>query len=277
MNLFSELSFHVSKTVTKTYSNSFFQSANLLEPDIKNAIFGIYGFVRYADEIVDSFLNFDQAKLLLRFETDVYDAIHDRISMNPVLDAFQQTVHKHNLPTEYINAFLKSMKMDLEKKKYLTKEETEQYIYGSADVVGLMCLKVFCQNNDQLFEELKYPAMKLGSAFQKVNFVRDLKADTQILHRNYFYYLGNSRFDDPIKKILENEIQQDFNDALCGIRKLPGRSKLAVLTAFYYYNELLKLIRKSNAETILNQRLHVSRLKKYLLSLKALINYSTGF
>ena len=221
MELFHETSYKTSALITKSYSNSFYLSTLLLEKKVKMAIHGIYGFVRYADEIVDTLHKFDKKYLLDKFESDMYEAIKNRISLNPVLNSFQLAVNEYNIPHSYISAFLKSMRMDLNKKKYTTQVETDEYVYGSANVVGLMCLKVFCNENEKLFNELIMPAEMLGSAFQKVNFLRDLKADTETLERNYFPLFDKNNFDEKAKFTLIREIEEEFGIALKGIKRLP--------------------------------------------------------
>jgi phytoene/squalene synthetase len=273
MQIYNKTAYNIAAIVTRNYSNSFYLSTLLLEKKVKESIHGIYCFVRFADEIVDTFHEYDKTHLLLNFEKEVYEAIEKGISLNPVLHAFQSTVNKHNIPHKYIDSFLKSMKMDLNKTKYLTKTETEEYVYGSANVVGLMCLKVFCNNDEKLFGELVTPAQMLGSAFQKVNFLRDLKADTEGLKRFYFSNFDTETFNESTKNELINEIADEFNTAYNGIIRLPGKSKLAVLTAYYYYLSLLRKIKKTDASTILNKRVRISNSRKISLMAKAIIAY----
>ena len=273
MELFHQTSYKISAIVTKSYSNSFYLSTILLENKTKEAIHGIYGFVRYADEIVDTFHGYNKMYLIEKFEADMKEAIQHKISMNPILDTFQLAVNEYNIPYEYIDAFMKSMKMDLTKKQYLTKAETDEYIYGSANVVGLMCLKIFCFKNDKLFNELVKPAEMLGSAFQKVNFLRDLKADTEGLDRTYFSNFDKNNFDENAKKELILEIESEFDIALEGLKRLPGRSKLAVLTAYNYYRTLLLKIKRTEASAILKKRIRISNTRKMTLMAKAAIEY----
>jgi len=240
---------------------------------MRNAIYSIYGFVRFADEIVDTFHNFDKKYLLEKFESDYYDAVKQGISLNPILQSFQQTVKKYSISDEHIQAFLTSMKYDLVKNEYNDKAAADNYIYGSADVVGLMCLKVFCDGDDKLYHELEFSARKLGSAFQKVNFLRDLKNDIEILDRRYFPELQQKRFDEKNKLVVIKDIENDFSSAFIGIKKLPKRSKLAVLIAYYYYLSLLKKIKNTQADRILESRISVSNFKKMLLLLKAMFVY----
>lgn len=273
MQLYNKTSYNIAAIITQNYSSSFYLSTLLLEKKVKESIHGIYGFVRFADEIVDSFHDYDKSYLLLNFEKEVYEAIEKGISLNPVLNAFQFTVNEYNIPLSYIDSFLKSMKMDLNKTKYLSKTETEEYVYGSANVVGLMCLKVFCNNNEKLFIELITPAQMLGSAFQKVNFLRDLKADTEGLNRFYFSNFDSETFCESTKNDLINEIDAEFRIAFKGIIRLPGKSKLAVLTAYYYYLSLLRKIKKTDAKVILNKRIRISNPRKISLMAKAIIAY----
>jgi len=245
----------------------------LLEPEIRTAIHGIYGFVRYADEIVDTFHDFDKVVLINEFEKEMQLAIERGISLNPVLDAFQIAVNRYKIPYAYIDAFMKSMKMDISKKKYLNAAETEEYIYGSANVVGLMCLKVFCHHDQKLFEELVHPAEMLGSAFQKVNFLRDLKADVEGLERSYFAGFDKNNFEEKAKMALIKDIEKEFDIALTGLRRLPGRSRFAVLTAYTYYRTLLNKIKRTEAGLILQKRIRISNTRKLTLMAKAAIEY----
>jgi len=276
MNLFHETSKKISGIVTKKYSNSFYLSTKLLDIKTKEAIHGIYGFVRYADEIVDTFHSYNKSYLLQKFENDMYEALDQRISLNPILDSFQLAVNKYNIPTSYIDSFMKSMKMDLTKTQYVTQKETNEYIYGSANVVGLMCLKVFCRNDNQLFEILNNSAQLLGSAFEKVNLLRDLKSDTEDLGRNYFSNFDKKYFDENTKIRLTTEIETEFKIALKGIKKLPGRSKLAVLTAYLYYHALLNKIKRTQAKVILNKRIRISDFRKIGLMARAIVEYKIG-
>lgn len=273
MELFHRTSYKISAIVTKSYSSSFYLSTILLENDVKQAIHGIYGFVRYADEIVDTFHEYNKIYLIDKFEQDMKEAIEQKISLNPVLNSFQLAVNSYQIPYEYIDAFMKSMRMDLTKSEYQSKAETEEYVYGSANVVGLMCLKVFCSQNDKLFNELIHSAQMLGSAFQKVNFLRDLKADVEDLNRNYFSNFDKNNFDEYTKMQLIQEIEQEFDEALVGLRRLPGRSRLAVLTAYTYYVSLLQKIKRTAASEILKKRIRISSARKLTLMAKAAIEY----
>ncbi len=259
------LSFEMSRKVTRHYSTSFYFATQLFPPTIREAIHGIYGFVRLADEIVDSFHTQDQRALLDRFEADYDFALEQGVSSNPVIHAFLLTVNRYHIDDAYIRAFLASMRADLDKKVYTTRLEAEQYIYGSADVVGLMCLRVFCEGDDRLFNELVAPAMRLGSAFQKVNFLRDLRQDVLELGRIYFPGFSMEQFDEPTKQELIHDIEADFAEALKGIRRLPESSRLAVLTAYRYYRRLLDKIRNTPAGQLLTRRIRVPNAEKFWL------------
>jgi phytoene synthase len=267
--LYNYVSFETSKLVTRAYSTSFSRAVSFLDREIKDAIYSIYGFVRLADEIVDTFHDFDKNSLIDKFERDFYEALSDGISLNPVLNAFQITVKKYNIDNDLIQSFLRSMKLDLSRLEHKSKDETDEYIYGSAEVVGLMCLKVFVTGNESLYNELKQPARKLGSAFQKVNFLRDLKNDTQDLKRQYFHNLDGRNFDDEIKKAITLDIENDFSSSLEGLKKLPQNSRLGVLIAFYYYRNLLNKIKRIPARKLLEQRIRVPDMIKFFLLLKA--------
>lgn len=270
---FDKLSYKISKLVTKEYSTSFFTASLFYNKEVRQHIFNIYGFVRFADEIVDTFHEYDKEKILSKFERDCKEAIENGISLNPILHSFQETVRKCQIPYEYIDAFINSMKLDLNKKTYSSKEEIKTYIYGSAEVIGLMCLKAFCGKDESLFYELKDYAIKLGSAFQKVNFLRDIKNDTKNLGRIYFPELVDKPFDEKVKNAIIKDIEADFDIALKGIKRLPKNSKLAVYIAYLYYTKLLKKIKRSKAEKILEERIRISNFIKFFLILKAIIQY----
>jgi len=273
VDLYNDISFKTSKLITKSYSTSFSMAVGLLSAETRQAIYNIYGFVRVADEIVDSFHGFDQQLLLHNFERDCHEAIASGISINPVLQAFALTVKKYNISLQLINSFLFSMKSDLSKHVYATTYELDAYIYGSADVVGLMCIKVFVNGDEQYFKELENPAMKLGSAFQKVNFLRDLKADMEQLDRTYFPDFDIHTFDEPMKNTLVENIEEDFKLAKEGVMRLPGRSKLAVMVAFVFYKELLAKIKKTPANEIVSTRIRISNSLKMWLLCKAYLKY----
>jgi phytoene synthase len=273
MQLYDHTTFKTSQLITRSYSTSFSLATSWFDKNTRDAIYSIYGFVRFADEIVDTFHGFDKEYLLAKFEADYYDAIKQGISLNPILHSFQKTVKKYNIPDEHIQSFLTSMKHDLEKKDYENKSEIDNYIYGSADVVGLMCLKVFCNGNDALYKELEFPAMKLGSAFQKVNFLRDLKNDIENLDRRYFPQIDENTFNNDNKIALINDIEKDFEIAYSGIKRLPGRSKLSVLIAYYYYKNLLRKIKNTQANEILESRIHISNTRKIALLIGSILIY----
>ena len=271
LNLYDQVSFKVSKLVTRTYSTSFSIAVSFLDVQIQNAIYSIYGFVRCADEIVDTFLGHDKETLLDKFEADYYEALKSGISLNLVLHSFQLTVKRYHISDDLIKAFMFSMRSDIYKTTYSNKSEIDQYIYGSADVVGLMCLAVFTDGNAERYEELKEPAMRLGSAFQKVNFLRDLRNDTEALDRQYFPEMGDGNFDDRIKAEIIKDIEKDFCSARKGISDLPKNAQLAVLIAFYYYQRLVKKIKYTPAAEILKGRIRISGTMKMALLAKALI------
>lgn len=271
MHLYNHTAIKISKVVTNSYSTSFSMATSMLDKEHRDAIYAIYGFVRFADEIVDTFHEFQKKDLLEKFEFDLHHAINQGISLNPILHSFQLTVKKYNIPYHYIEAFLTSMKFDLEKKYYENKLDADAYIYGSADVVGLMCLRVFTDGNETNFNKLKKPAMKLGSAFQKVNFLRDLKNDTEELGRMYFPTLLKENFNEINKQIIIADIESDFNEAYLGIKQLPKSSRIAVLSAYYYYSELLLKIKNSRAEKIMDTRVRVSNFRKVSLLVKATV------
>jgi len=273
MDSFDSISFKTSKLVTKTYSTSFSIAVSFLNKDMQLAIYSIYGFVRFADEIVDTFHHVNQKLILDNFERDYHEAIENGISLNSVLHSFTLTVKKYNIPAHLIEAFLKSMRADLNKRLYKNHNELNEYIYGSADVVGLMCLMVFVNGDPQLYKKLEKPAMKLGSAFQKVNFLRDLKADIEQLDRRYFPELNKDSFDETTKIYLIQEIESDFHEAMVGIKELPGKSKLAVFIAYVYYKQLLGKLKNTPADRILQTRIRVANPIKLLLLGKACLKY----
>ncbi len=273
IELYNNTSISISKIITQSYSTSFSIAVSLLPNEMRKGIYSIYGFVRIADEIVDTFQDTDQAFLLSNFERDYKDALHYGISTNPVLNAFVKTLNMYDIPTHLVDSFLDSMKADLNKSKYVNVTELNQYIYGSADVVGLMCLKIFVNGNTEMYNELEKPAMKLGSAFQKVNFLRDLKSDLEQLNRTYFHQFDVQTFNESIKQELITDIEKDFKEARKGIIKLPGKSKLAVFIAFVYYRHLLIIIKKTPAKKILAKRIRVNGPKKLWLMGNAYLKY----
>jgi len=272
-SIFDKVSFECSRNVTKSYSTSFSTAVKMLAPSIRQDIYNIYGFVRFADEIVDSFHDYDKADLLQLFEDNLHLALRDKISLNPILNSFQHTVAKYDIPLELIDAFMQSMKLDLVKNEYATKQEYQEYIYGSADVVGLMCLKVFVKGNDEKYEELKHSAMRLGSAFQKVNFLRDLKADFEDLNRTYFPDTDLNKLDEISKQKIVDEIEADFKAAYEGILHLPLEAKFGVYTAYVYYKKLLSKLKKTPSAEIKNARIRVSDYQKLGLFAKCYVTY----
>lgn len=272
-SLFDTVSFECSKNVTKSYSTSFSSAVKMLAPTIRQDIYNVYGFVRFADEIVDSFHDYNKEKLFDLFEKDLEAALQNKISLNPILNSFQHTVNKYQIPNDLIDAFMKSMKLDLVKTEYKTKEEYNEYIYGSADVVGLMCLKVFVNGNEAKYEELKHSAMRLGSAFQKVNFLRDLKADFEDLSRTYFPNTDLTKLDEASKNEIIKEIEADFEAGYQGIVNLPLEAKFGVYTAYIYYKKLLSKLKKTPSTEIKNTRIRVPDYQKYGLFAKCYFSY----
>jgi len=271
--LFDTVSYKCSKLVTRSYSTSFSLATKMLYSSIRYDIYNIYGFVRFADEIVDSFHDYDKEMLFDRFSRDLEHALKDKISLNPILNAFQHTYHKYNIDKSLVDAFMKSMHSDLHKSEYLTEEEYKAYIYGSADVVGLMCLKVFVKGDDIKYDELKDTAMSLGSAFQKVNFLRDLKADFEGLDRTYFPNTDLNNLDEQSKQAIIEDIEADFEKGLSGIQKLPIEAKFGVFMAYRYYHQLLKKLKKTPALKIKNARIRVSNPKKIELLMRSYVKY----
>tara|TARA_B110001454_G_scaffold215991_1_gene238415 strand:- start:264 stop:1106 length:843 start_codon:yes stop_codon:yes gene_type:complete len=272
--LFDSVSNECSKLVTEKYSTSFSLAVKMLSTKIRTDIYNIYGFVRFADEIVDTFHGYDKEVLLNNFEKDYYLAKNQGISLNPILNSFQQTVNKYNILDEMVAAFLKSMKADLYKTEYQTKAEYDAYIYGSADVVGLMCLKVFVNGDEKMYEELKDAAMRLGSAFQKVNFLRDLKDDYELLNRSYFPNVDLGKLDAVSKQLIIDDIEQDFDFAYNnGILKLPVEAKFGVYMAYRYYKRLLKKLNKVPSEKIMDTRIRISNPMKINLLARSYVKY----
>ena len=271
--IFDDVSYHCSKVVTRSYSTSFSLATKMLAPSIRADIYNIYGFVRFADEIVDTFHDYDKAKLFDAFEKDMEQALEDKISLNPILNSFQHTFHKYDIPYHLVASFMKSMRMDLTKKNYETFDEYREYIYGSADVVGLMCLCVFVKGDKEKYEELKESAMALGSAFQKVNFLRDLKADFEGLNRTYFPNTNLLELDEVSKKRIVNEIKAGFALGYSGIVKLPEQAKFGVYTAYRYYKKLLQKLQSTPPLEIKNSRIRVPNYQKFGLLAQSYVNY----
>jgi len=270
-SLFDKVSRQCSKAVTNNYSTSFSLASKMLGPSIRQDIHNIYGFVRFADEIVDSFHDYDKRTLLDRFENELHNAIEDKISLNPILNSFQETVNKYDITPDMYGAFIHSMRLDLDKSVYLTEEEYKNYIYGSADVVGLMSLKVFVKGDQEKYNDLKDDAMRLGSAFQKVNFLRDLKADLDVLERSYFPNTDLQNLSEDDKARLIQEIKEDFDAGLKGIQRLPVEAKLGVYTAYVYYRRLLTRLERTPSKEIRNARIRVPNYEKLGLLAKGYV------
>ncbi|WP_276391607.1 phytoene/squalene synthase family protein [Eudoraea chungangensis] len=271
--IFDQVSFECSKVVTESYSTSFSLATKMLSASIRSDIYNIYGFVRFADEIVDTFHDFDKEKLFNRFEEDLNLALENKISLNPILNSFQKTYHKYQIPYHLVSSFMKSMRMDLDKTIYNTEAEFKEYIYGSADVVGLMCLRVFVKGDDNRYNELKESAMALGSAFQKVNFLRDLKADYEHLNRSYFPNTNLLELDEASKYRIVEEIKNDFSKGYEGIVQLPNEAKFGVYTAYKYYHKLLCKLQNTPSMEIKNTRIRVPNYQKFGLLAKSYVNY----
>lgn len=270
MDLYNKTSFAISKLVTKNYSTSFSLGIAAFAPQYRDAIYGIYGFVRIADEIVDTFNEFDQKNLMTNFRKETEEALRIGISTNPVLQAFIHTVKEYKIDYHYIDAFLSSMEMDLTN-SYYEPQQYKDYIYGSAEVVGLMCLQVFTGNDKILFNELIEPARSLGSAFQKVNFLRDIKSDMEERDRIYLPGVNHAiKIDDENKRNLEKEIEIEFQNALNGIKKLPAGVKLGVYSAYLYYKGLFKKIKRLKIKELMKQRVRVSNTTKIALLLRGI-------
>ena len=272
-SIFDNVSQACSKLVTTSYSTSFSMATKMLADSIRQDIYNIYGFVRFADEIVDTFHDYDKALLFKKFEQDLEDALKHKISLNPILNSFQNTYHSYNIDKSLVDAFMDSMRLDLHKTNYLTEEEYKNYIYGSADVVGLMCLKVFVKGDQQKYDELKESAMSLGSAFQKVNFLRDLKADFEDLSRTYFPNTDLTQLDESSKQSIINDIENDFAKGLQGIKQLPLEARFGVFMAYRYYNKLLEKLKKTPALEIKSTRIRVPNYKKVELLTRSYVKY----
>lgn len=274
--LFDSISIRSSRMVTKSYSTSFSLGILGLDRKYHDPIYAIYGFVRFADEIVDSFEGYPQKELLERFWKDTYQALEDKISLNPILNSFQQVVHAYEIDYDLIETFLKSMEMDLYKNEY-DEAGYKAYILGSAEVVGLMCLKVFVDGNQERYLALKEPAMQLGSAFQKINFLRDLHADYQSLGRTYFPGVDLDNFNEEVKASIEADIDIDFQAGYEGIKKLPKGARFGVYIAYVYYYSLFKKIRRTHCDLILNERVRISNKRKYGLFLSSYLRHTINW
>lgn len=273
---FDDLSYKISKQTTKQYSTSFSLGILALSAKIRNSIYAIYGYVRLADEIVDSFHGYDRATLLSRFREQTNQALEEKISLNPILQAFQETIHHYQIDFQLIYQFLNSMEMDLHDIDY-DSELYKEYILGSAEVVGLMCLQIFVDGNKEQYEVLKPSAMKLGSAFQKVNFLRDMKDDYQILGRTYFPNVDITYFDNSVKAHIEKDIQDEFKEALEGIKKLPNSARFGVYLAYRYYISLFRKIKRTPAKKIINQRIRISNGRKFSLMMSSYLQYKISY
>jgi len=267
IELYNKTSLDCSKIITKNYSTSFSLGIKSLSSSIHKPIYAIYGFVRFADEIVDTFHDHDKETIFSVFKKDTEEAIKNKFSTNPILHSFQMVVHEFEIDKNLIDAFLKSMHMDITKTTY-SESEYKEYIYGSAEVIGLMCLKVFCNNKNQ-YDELKNYAISLGSAFQKINFLRDIKSDYDERGRIYFPGIDFNNFNESDKKSIEENINIDFNNALTGIKKLPKKAKRGVFLAYTYYKELFSKIKNIRASKLKNSRIRISNFYKFIFYLSS--------
>ncbi len=276
MELFNHTTFKCSEIITKSYSTSFSLGIRMFDKKLHDPIYGIYAFVRYADEIVDTFHGYDKKRLLDMFRKDTFTAIEDRISLNPILHSFQIVVNQYRIDHELITAFLHSMEMDLYFNEY-NQNHYEEYIYGSAEVVGLMCLKVFCEGNEDAYQRLKATARSLGAAFQKVNFLRDMKSDYYERGRTYFPQVDFKTFDAEAKRAIEEDIQKDFDYAYTGILQLPKSARLGVYIAYIYYLKLFKKIQETEATQVMNERIRVPDSKKITLLVKSYFKHQLNY
>ncbi len=271
--LYQDVCNECSAIVTQRYSTSFSSAINLLHDDLHKPIHGIYGFVRLADEIVDTFHDYDKDVLLNDFIAETWKAIEHKISLNPILHSFQHVVHQYNIPHELIQSFLYSMELDLHKTDYNTVHEMNEYVYGSAEVVGLMCLCVFVEGDMALYKQLEVSARRLGAAFQKINFLRDIQADYYNLNRTYFPEFDFFKFDLATKRRIEDDIQLDFAASLEGIRGLPWKARYGVYTAYRYYYTLFKKIKRMQPQKVLESRVRVPDYQKIMIMLRARVNH----
>lgn len=272
-SLYDKVSFKCSKLVTNNYSTSFSLGISFLSKKFRKPVYAIYGFVRFADEIVDTFHDYDKKDLLDRFRQETYKAIEEKISLNPILNSFQQTVNDFHIERELIDTFLKSMEMDITGISY-DQDGYEEYILGSAEVVGLMCLRVFCNKDREMYESLKYGAMRLGSAFQKINFLRDLNQDYKELGRTYFPGVDISEFGEINKRQIEEDIEQDFRDGYDGIKRLPKDARFGVYMAYVYYYSLFRKIQGIPPRKIMHERIRISNRRKYMLFFSSYVRHS---
>jgi 15-cis-phytoene synthase len=273
IDLFNSTAVKVSQLVTERYSTSFTLGIKTLHKKFRDPVFSIYGFVRYADEIVDTFHDHDKKALLEKFRKDTYDAISEKLSFNPILHSFQAVVNRYNIENELIDAFLHSMEMDILQNEY-NQTGYQEYIYGSAEVVGLMCLRVFCEGNDEEFQSLKAPARRLGAAFQKVNFLRDIKSDFSERGRTYFPGVDFNNFMQAGKSQIEADIQEDFDAAYEGIKRLPKGARLGVYLAYVYYLALFSKIKRLPVTRIMTERIRIPDTKKAVLLCQTYLKHS---
>lgn len=272
--LFDQLSFRTSRMVTQRYSTSFSLGILGLHRRLHNPIYAVYGFVRFADEIVDTFHDYPKEELLAQFKIDTYKAIDQRISLNPILNSFQEVVHTYNIELELIETFLKSMEMDLNPHQEYDQSKYEEYILGSAEVVGLMCLRIFTEGNEEKYQNLKGNAMKLGSAFQKINFLRDLSADYHYLGRTYFPEVDLNQFTEEDKLQIQKDIEADFKAGFEGIKALPKDARFGVYIAYVYYYALFRKIKRTCAKTIFSERIRIPNRRKYRLFVSSYLRHS---
>jgi phytoene/squalene synthetase len=273
LDIYDKVCIECSRKTTRSYSTSFSLGTRFLSKKFRDPVYAVYGFVRFADEIVDTFHNFDKAKLFSDFKEDTWKAIRTKVSMNPILHSFQQIYHKFNFEPYLVETFLHSMEMDLDKREY-SRESYEKYILGSAEVVGLMCLKIFTEGHQETYEKLKPAAMKLGAAFQKINFLRDLNADFVQLGRSYFPGLHMVQFNDEVKHEIECEIEADFKAGYEGILQLPKDCRLGVYVAYVYYQRLFRKIQNISSQRILEERVRIPNRKKFTLFLQSYLRHS---
>jgi len=274
--IYNDIAKKISEVTTKKYSTSFSLGINFFSPDIRPSIYGIYGFVRFADEIVDTFFEQDQEKLIIDFENETLLSIDRKFSSNPILHSFQMVVNDNNIPIDLIKSFLKSMKMDIYQETH-SEDSYNNYIYGSAEVIGLMCIYVFCKGNNENIEELRNSAQKLGSAFQKVNFLRDLKDDYKGKGRLYFPELNKNKvLDNDSKILIQKEIENDFDEGIKGIKRLPNNSRLGVYLAYRYFRVLFNKLKKTDAKEIMKKRLRINNFTKMSLIPITYLREKTG-
>ena len=275
MDLYTKNALQVSKLTTRNYSTSFSMGVSLLDKPLRFPIYAIYGFVRVADEIVDTFHDKDKQRLLERFREDTFKAIKDGISTNPILQSFQWVVNSYSIDHDLIHAFLDSMEMDLTDTEH-DEASFKKYVYGSAEVIGIMCLRIFFKDSDEDYEKMIYPARKLGEAFQKVNFLRDIRSDYHDRGRFYFPEVNLERFDNASKRIVEQDIESDFKEAYDGIKNLNKGSKLGVLISYSYYLKLFRKIKRTDAKKILSKRYRISNFRKIVLLISLWIRCKLG-